>query len=476
MKSTPALMIILLSVTLLTSAQQPPKPNPKWAQAAAEAIATGLRAVPWDSGSGSPHQWVEADGGRNYLGQERFQGDGSGGYGADEEWCFRDTLETKTHKEELYSYAFPPAEAIVCRFQQFRAFATGVSVAALEEVHQALAQRLSEWFGSPEGPEEVHDSGSAYWHHILRWQTEELEIVLYIDEPAYRQPRLGLRARHRHLLDALADDSRLYGVHYRLQALEKHLVKALIDELGDTVPVLASLLRSDASKPDVNEVATMLLRLLEIAETGESTRRPALLLAADRLANRLQYYPLLDLDKSSPVWDRLRQKLATYGLRYQGDKLGGGWVYLSDLLVKVWGEYPTTEWGEYAFVLLLNLGWEPNVACANGSDTFRTIIAKGEELVSERPESSRLLYVLFPVAQAYETWWSLSQASAKDAYVNPADYQDGANEARKRAIARYEEIVRLAPGSDEALYARRRLPRLRLRLDTNQRRYYCIYD
>ncbi len=79
-------------------------------------------------------------------------------------------------------------------------------------------------------------------------------------------------------------------------------------------------------------------------------------------------------------------------------------------------------------------------------------------------------------AQAYETWWSLSRATPKDDYVQPEKYREGAEAARKRAIGIYEQVATSAPQSLESAYARRQLPRLKLGLDTAQRRYFCIYD
>ncbi len=112
------------------------------------------------------------------------------------------------------------------------------------------------------------------------------------------------------------------------------------------------------------------------------------------------------------------------------------------------------------------------------------VIRHGEEFVAERADSQHRLDVMFAVAQAYETWWSLSQASqcepgqthGCDIYVNSTKYQQGSAYARDKAIAYYEEVLRVAPASILAAYVRLRLPRLKLGIDTNQRRFFCIYD
>ncbi len=40
----------------------------------------------------------------------------------------------------------------------------------------------------------------------------------------------------------------------------------------------------------------------------------------------------------------------------------------------------------------------------------------------------------------------------------------------------YNQVVQAAPKSEQAAYAQQRLSRLKLSLDTNQRRFYCVYN
>jgi hypothetical protein len=63
--------------------------------------------------------------------------------------------------------------------------------------------------------------------------------------------------------------------------------------------------------------------------------------------------------------------------------------------------------------------------------------------------------VNWTVAQAYETWWSLSQAPSgeEDSDVVPANYQEDAQTARQKAIQVYERFLQSA--------------------SQTQRRYYC---
>jgi hypothetical protein len=117
--------------------------------------------------------------------------------------------------------------------------------------------------------------------------------------------------------------------------------------------------------------------------------------------------------------------------------------------------------------------------CGAGTDSFRTVIQRGLEFEKTHRNSEYLPDVQIAAAQACETWWSLSRAptgeevSEVDADVQPVNYQEGGEAARQKAIALYESFLQTAPQSDYSAYARRVLPRLKLGVDTGQRRYYC---
>jgi hypothetical protein len=220
-----------------------------------------------------------------------------------------------------------------------------------------------------------------------------------------------------------------------------------------------------------------LLRLLAAAKTSPAARQPVLLLAADRLAWRLPW--VLSKDKSQSIhWPEWRTQLVGLGVTYEqtfDSPDDSSWIYTGTLLRRVWTDYPETDWGERAFLMLLNHGWGTGVGCANGSDIFRQVVQQGLPFLEKRTNSPYQLDVQLAVAQAYETWWSLSQAPTdrEDSDANPQEYQEGARAARQQAIVRYEQLVQSAPQSDQAAYARRVLPRLEQSIDTGQRRFYC---
>ena len=240
----------------------------------------------------------------------------------------------------------------------------------------------------------------------------------------------------------------------------------LVRELRATFPRLKALLAAD--QPDQEQVRATLMRLLDSIPDSPSERQPVLLLAADRLAAGLWvgWQP-------ASSWKPQRKQLPGYQLTYEWVPRQARWAYMRDLQRRVWENYADTEWGELTFVLLTNQGWDTSSTCANGRDQFREVIQRGEEFLAARPESPHRMEVVFALAQAYETWFSLSQASGSE---GGPSYREGADEARAKAVAYYNQVVQAAPKSEQAAYVQQRLSRLKLSLDTNQRRFYCVYN
>ncbi len=57
------------------------------------------------------------------------------------------------------------------------------------------------------------------------------------------------------------------------------------------------------------------------------------------------------------------------------------------------------------------MGWSNDVECSAGADDFRGVIAEGEKFLKQYPASAYRADVLLAIAEAYETWWSLSQSN-----------------------------------------------------------------
>ncbi len=61
-------------------------------------------------------------------------------------------------------------------------------------------------------------------------------------------------------------------------------------------------------------------------------------------------------------------------------------------------------------------------------------------------------------------------------YVDPKKYQEGAEQARLQAIGYFEQILRLAPETKLAEYARQVLPALREEQVQDDYKFFCVYD
>jgi hypothetical protein len=234
--------------------------------------------------------------------------------------------------------------------------------------------------------------------------------------------------------------------------------------------------RPMAAKPeDVRESMADLATLLRESDRAARPRRALYLLAADAVTNKL----------SQTLQDpgTLRRLVLGYGAKIGGQTHQGGLDYRRDLLWRVWREFPETEGGELAFLELERRGWDTPTAegCPPNPDLFREVIRRGEEFLAGHPQTDFRRQVIYLVAVANESWWSISHAAADDPIVADIPYPRRAANAREgdaalhRAIDSYREVVRLAPDSPEAAAALRRLPRLESGVDTGQRRFFCFY-
>ena len=61
-------------------------------------------------------------------------------------------------------------------------------------------------------------------------------------------------------------------------------------------------------------------------------------------------------------------------------------------------------------------------------------------------------------------------------YVDPKEFQEGAEAARTKAIGYFEEVLQLAPGTEFSRFALEVLPPLREKQILDNYRFYCVYD
>lgn len=394
-------------------------------------------------------------------------------------WAYRCQRETATQHTQWSFYIFSVDQPLTCRLEHIHTTIANLDITLLREVYTNLLSRLQVRYGSGESPTgRIQEWGSGAWRESHRWQTKGIQIYLFFfsdSQPA--PPSVGLFARHRHLLEAAAEEKQSHAPRdaWQLPSGET-LDQKLVEELKTTFPNLPALLKKGSVSPrkpskDEEELRTAILRMSPYVSAVPDNLRPVVLLAMDRLADRI-YVAEPPIGGSG----ELRVPLRDFKLNYTYSELGALWVYGHDLLWQVWRDYESTNWGEIAFLILLRRGFDTSDRCAEGREMFRKVIDRGKEFLRKHANSPCRPEVVFHLARAYETWWSISQAGPQDDYVEAAKYKDGSERAREKAIEYYSAVLQATPDSLEAAYARRSLPALMLRLDPNRRAFYCIYD
>ncbi|WP_238325972.1 hypothetical protein [Bryobacter aggregatus] len=206
-------------------------------------------------------------------------------------------------------------------------------------------------------------------------------------------------------------------------------------------------------------------------------QKAASYVAADELTRRLGSFLVRSLDgrtEEAGNFGQVKLQLAAYGVKYSGiGHYSDVMEYDYSLLKRAWTEYPDTKEGQRAFLLLQRLECAAtDFLVKTGADCYREVIQKGEAFLAQYPDTVFRKEELALLATAYETEWSLWRgAGSVDYGIHAKPSAAAAEAARLKAIALYEELLRLAPGSPEAERGVLLIPRLKLKLDTGQRRF-----
>ncbi len=340
-------------------------------------------------------------------------------------------------------------------------------------LQSALSAKLSARFGPPSREPEMAEIG---FRHLKfgqpvsgeHWHTGRLDYLLHSNLNA-QQP-MGVRKG----VELIVIEKRLMGEQVK-DAFLQTVDNLGFDHAAFQERVLAKLGLPSESKPA--PVYQQLLELLRRSNSAQRSEKALLLLGANSLVDKLSI--LFTDEAAAPA----RRQLAAYGVKLGSQTHDGGLSYNQDLLWRVWREFPDTEAGELAFVELQHRGWSTGdgSGCPPNPDLFRDVITHGETFLNQHPGSPFRIDVLFTLAIANESWWSIAHAPADDEGVNAPPYprralnQRQAAQARDRAIQYYRQLIELAPDSPEAASARRRLPRIESGLDTGQRRFFCTF-
>jgi len=353
-------------------------------------------------------------------------------------------------------------------------------------VEQALIERLTRRYGPGKTPEDFSEIGAGFRPSPgSYWNDGDLTIFLHRNpkwSPAGVREGVRLTALHRKVLEERELDNQIKSAFGITRALYSPSVGTdLRRELGELYPASEDRPKTEQERRKAErETRAALLKLMAQAKEGDRNRRAAVLVAADRLAARLAVLLVVGADVSGsehiPVHEaenseRVRRQLASHGIRYGGMlHHGEGLEYDHSLLRRAWKEFPETQWGQRAFVLLQELLCSlPENSC-KGPNCFRTVIEEGKAFLPQYPDTVFRREVIYHMAVANDTWWSLSQAkTGEEADVDPASGE----RARQRAIQLYEQLLQMDPDSAEARIGSMALPRLKLKLDTGERKFFC---
>jgi hypothetical protein len=387
---------------------------------------------------------------------------------APEEWTHRCSSRADGLLQESYFYAFDGSSGPVRRRVDVRP-----EGAANAEITQSLARKLTARFGAPIHEPQLLGLGIFGIGPVDYWKSGTLRYLVH---------------RSRTGVELIALDNRLFKEHERDDFISQADVLFFPDP--PSRPFLQQAMGSyylgliDAVSKDqtsrqaiAEQVSREALNLLRVAKDSLREERATLLLAANGLVTKLS--TLLDDAAAAPI----RAQLAPLGVTLGPMTHDTGLAYKQDLLYRVVRDFPDTEAGQLAFLELQQRGWyiATNPGCPTNPDLFHDVIEHGEAFLAQYPATPYKKEILFTLAVANESWWSIAHAPPTDYWVADIPYprrdsnRQQPEAARARAIAYYEQIVKLAPGSPEAASAERRLPRLKLGLDTGQRRFFCSY-
>jgi len=324
--------------------------------------------------------------------------------------------------------------------------------------------------------------GTAGWYYrYLRLQEvppppapQSQSLVAAIALNSSRAPAQGGPALEPH--DAGKPPDAKADVEISIHPMEQfrdELRKALVQQLASAYPHLPDLNGETGNGLDQGYRGSV-FQFLDAAEKAPAAQQPAMLLATDFMLQSLGCPSEQKIE-----CDRLRDQFVKHELTFAYSELGGGSYYQHDLLWRVWKHFPETQWGERAFVLLLDFGWDTSGTCAKGADQYREVIRQGESFLQQHPNSSYRDFVVALVGRAYATWWSLGNVptAAMADYVDPKLYREGSEQARLKAIASFEQILQRSPRTLLGGYARQILPTLRQQqLTIDGYRFFCVYD
>jgi hypothetical protein len=382
-------------------------------------------------------------------------------------WCSVADDERGRIGRRAVFYASRTQEPLDCRLEQITYVIDPVgdqsgSAALYGEIASAFTRRLG--LGRAPGPEsdvvrtESARRGSASPREaFLHWSEGTYDIHVFI-----AGVRVGVVARQYTTSEVLTAPRPLPV------SVDMLFKEALLQRLWPQHAGIAELLLDQSGFLETSRaipaVTALLTRLNRTTNPGD---RAWLALAAEEILVRLS----LPEQEPAPARRRELAELAPFDLHFEYDGHGDSWEYARGLSAAVVSRYPHTDWGQLAFVRRISGNFEV-VECR---DIYTETVEQGIEWLKRFPTSRYRLQVIEAVAEAYETWWSLSKAPEDDEFGSQSrDWATpGAPRARVEAIAWYERLLKELPPGVPTQGIVQTLIHLKLDVDTGQRGFHC---
>jgi hypothetical protein len=320
----------------------------------------------------------------------------------------------------------------------------GVSATAVDVMGRSTPVPYGGATGYPEGVRR--------WEEGVGWHQDDRDVFLFRAAQA-----VGFSSRSLLLTSGSEDTG---GPNDVARDAERRLGDALRERFPDASAAMPYKFVPQHQA----EIRRGLIQVLDARGAAAAEDQALLTFAADRLARKLWVEP------PGPPQHRELAPLLRRGLRFVDQPDSDLSVYNGALISVVLNKWPETAWGQLAFVTRLYEGWSEG--CDGGA--FVHVIRQGDTWLRSHPDSPSRIGVLTAVARAYETKWALNGTFTTDARENARVVTAAAAAARIRAIRLYDELMQLAPQSQDAAYARRRIIQIRANMTTSQDAYSCV--
>jgi hypothetical protein len=391
-------------------------------------------------------------------------------------WCSEATDVSDGVSREVVFYGLRTERPYDCRAEQIR-YVIDVT-GRTDDAYTSLAEGFRREFSGGEfskaelfRPEDLAvsldlTSRTAYrsdeWNGVIYWMEPTQFVLLF--RAGHTVQVIGQTYI---LVNALRADMQRRGSleRYGLDLWTWELVNALRPRDPEAVDLILSNPNRAGEQPLVERVA---LRLLQAyARSSRAEDRAMWALAAGIVVQKIRVEgerPELARPSLAP--------LLRFGVQMDESPYDQGIWYAS------WGPssrerrtFAATRWSQWT----VESGNAPASSQYADEYQYRAVIANGTAWLEGHPRSPMAIAVMTDVAQAYETWWSLSLAPDDEELLTASDHHEGSENARRQSIRWYERIIREFPNSREAEYARRVLIQIRVGVDTGSRAFFSPY-